>query len=455
MNGGRRRVRIPWIAASVSSLTLGSVIFVAAIPHPAGVPPLYAAGIAANPCAPDTVVVVPAGSRQHYYRSSNVLEATPVTACQQAAVSADRRWLSAGLVPGDTLQVRAMATRALLDLRLSTRPDGAVIAGWHHRWRYSWPRDASWVAAALAFTGHTGDALRILRFLQRTQLPLGTWGARYRPDGSAPVDDGRPGELDANGWVPWAVWCWSVAEGQEGASENWPSAERKLAGLWPMVTAAADAAVRSLSPDGLPAASMDYWETSVQVTISTAAALLTGLRAAAGIAGELGHTASAAYWAKAAARLADGIAAGFGRHGYHRLAYADSGDDAAVTFLGPPFAAAGPAVAGAVASTERSLRLPNGGMLPGSDWPGNGTTAWTAETAFFALYDAETGNEQQASRLLTWFATHTTRLGTLPEKVDARGRPVSAAPLAWTDASVLLALVAQAHRLPVVPVPAG
>jgi GH15 family glucan-1,4-alpha-glucosidase len=105
--------------------------------------------------------------------------------------------------------------------------------------------------------------------------------------------------------------------------------------------------------------------------------------------------------------------------------------------------------------TERSLRLPNGGMLPGSDWPGNRTTAWTAETAFFALSDAETGHWQQASQLLTWFATHTTRLGTLPEKVDARGQPVSAAPLAWTDAAVLLTLVAQAHRLPVVPIPAG
>jgi glucoamylase len=57
--------------------------------------------------------------------------------------------------------------------------------------------------------------------------------------------------------------------------------------------------------------------------------------------------------------------------------------------------------------------------------------------------------------MLTWLAAHVTRLGTLPEKVDARGRPVSAAPLAWTDAAVLLTLVAQAHHVPVVPVPAG
>jgi len=432
----------------VSSLTLGSVVLVAVIPHPAGVPPLYAAGIAESPCAPHDVIVVPAGSRPHYFASSSVLETTPATACQQAAVRADRQWLSVGIVPGDSPQLTSLATRALLDLRLSTRPDGAVIAGWHNRWEYSWPRDSSWAAVALAVTGHAGDSLRILRFLQQTQLPSGTWAARYRPDGSGPVDDGRPDELDANGWVPWAVWCWGVEESHESES-----AEPQLAELWPMVETAADATVRSLAPDGLPAASMDYWENSVQVTLGTAAALLTGLRAAADIASELGHETPAAQWARAASRLADGIAAGFGRHGYHRVAYADSGDDAAVTFLGPPFAAAGPPVMSAIMDTERSLRLPNGGILPGTDWPGNRTTAWTAETAFFALSDAETGRGQMATQMLTWLAAHTTRLGALPEKVDARGRPVSAAPLAWTDAAVLLTLAAQAHPLPVVPIP--
>ncbi|HYY17371.1 MAG TPA: glycoside hydrolase family 15, partial [Streptosporangiaceae bacterium] len=361
-------------------MTLGSVVLVAAIPHPAGVPPLYAAGIAENPCAPHDVIVVPAGSRQHYFASSSVLETGPATACQQAAVRADRQWLSSGIVPGGSPQLTSLATRALLDLRLSTRPDGAVIAGWHNRWEYSWPRDSSWVAVALAVTGHAGDSLPILRFLQQTQLNSGTWAARYWPDGSGPVDDGRPAELDANGWVPWAVWCWSVEESHESES-----AEPQLAELWPMVEAAADATVRSLSPDGLPAASMDYWENSVQVTLGTAAALLTGLRAAADIASELGHETPAAQWARAASRLAGGITASFGRHGYHRLPNADSGDDAAVTFLGPPFAPADPTVVSAITDTERSLRLPNGGILPGTDWPGNRTTAWTAETAFFAL----------------------------------------------------------------------
>ena len=63
-----------------------------------------------------------------------------------------------------------MATRALLDLRLLTRPDGAVLAGWHRGWAYAWPRDSSWVAAALAATGHSAQALGILEFLRRTAV---------------------------------------------------------------------------------------------------------------------------------------------------------------------------------------------------------------------------------------------------------------------------------------------
>jgi GH15 family glucan-1,4-alpha-glucosidase len=106
-------------------------------------------------------------------------------------------------------------------------------------------------------------------------------------------------------------------------------------------------------------------------------------------------------------------------------------------------------VARAVRRTEHSLRLPGGGVLPGSGWPGNRTLAWTPETAFFALYDAATWQRLAAAAILSWLAAHRTRLGELPEQVNSRGRPASVAPLAWTDAIVLLALADQGHPLPV------
>jgi len=101
-----------------------------------------------------------------------------------------------------------------------------------------------------------------------------------------------------------------------------------------------------------------------------------------------------------------------------------------------------------VAATARRLTLPNGGIIPGSAWGGAAGEAWTAETAFFALYDADSGDRAGAGRWLGWLIAHRTGYGSLPEQVNARGQPASVAPLAWTDAIVLLAMAAQRHRLP-------
>jgi GH15 family glucan-1,4-alpha-glucosidase len=221
-----------------------------------------------------------------------------------------------------------------------------------------------------------------------------------------------------------------------------------------MVDAAAAAAERSLTPGGLPEPATDYWEHGSQVTLGTAAPLLTGLRAAADIAAALGRTGDGQRWAAAASRLSTAMQASFGCYGDNRLPRDSDGPDASITWLGPPFGPASPALERAEQAAQRALTLPNGGLLPGTDWPGNLTTAWTAETAFFALSDAETGQHAAAATLLDWLAAHRTTLGELPEQVNADGRPGSVAPLAWTDAAVLLTLMAQSRPLPATPVPA-
>jgi GH15 family glucan-1,4-alpha-glucosidase len=65
------------------------------------------------------------------------------------------------------------------------------------------------------------------------------------------------------------------------------------------------------------------------------------------------------------------------------------------------------------------------------------------------LSDAASGHRAAAVRWLAWLAGHRTTAGEIPEQVGARGQPVSVAPLAWTDAIVLLTLSALAHPLPV------
>jgi glucoamylase len=452
------------LALSVAAVITAVALAASALPGPAGQPRLTVAGAAQVPCQPRSLAVparlngqfepdssVLVGSAGTYLAPGRLIPPTAIqSACAAVAERASRDWLRSGLVPGVTAVQRSMAARALLDLRLAVQPDGAVLAGWRPGWAYAWPRDSSWVAAALAQTGHPALAYQILLFLRRMQARDGTWAARYWPDGSGPVRDGRPYELDADGWVPWAVWSW--AQGQPFGPGS--VARRDLARLWPMVTRAADAAARSLTRDGLPEPAMDYWEDSVEVTLGTAAPLLAGLRAAADLASEVGGAAAAGdarRWTADASRLAAAITAAFGVDGYQRTPQAGSGVDAAITFLGPPFARPGAGLRQAATAAQRVLTVANGGLHPGATWPGTPEVAWTPETAFFALFDAATGQHRQATALLDWLAAHRTKLGSLPEQVNSAGQPACTAPLSLTDAVTLLALVAQAGHLPAVP----
>ena len=463
-----RRVPVRRIVAVGAALALAAATAAAttAATRQLPQPKLTVAGLAQEPCQPQQALPVPARLSGQFEPDSSILrvaggvyaapgQAAPAqSACVTATERADRNWLNTGLVPGATATQRSMATRALLDLSLAVRPDGAAQAGWlsGSEYEYAWPRDSSWVAVALTDAGHPAMAYRILEFLHRMQGRNGIWAARYAPDGSGPVRDGRPAELDADGWVPWAVWSWAVTQPLTSQSHH------ELTRLWPMVVRAADAAIRSLTSDGLPEPAMDYWEDSVQVTLGTAAPLLAGLRAAADLAADVGGAAATSdgqRWAAAAARLATAITGTFGRSGYQRTPSPKSGADAAITFLGPPFAAPAPAVLRAARSARQVLSLPNGGLKPGANWPGTPGVAWTAETAFFALFDAATGQHSQAATLLGWLAAHRTKLGSLPEQVNSAGQPASVAPLSWTDAVTLLALLAQSGHLQTIPVPAA
>ena len=363
-----------------------------------------------------------------------------------AKIERDRDWLQSGIIPGRTTSERQAAARALLDIRLLLQPNGALAAAWWHIWAYSWPRDGSVAAAALAHTGHEQEALSILEFFADAQREDGTWEARYQLDGQ-PVADGRHWQIDGNGWVPWAVWQWYEAAPPEHRQGT-------LRELWPMVKKAATYASGSLQDNGLPEVTPDYWENAVsQPTIANSAAILSGLRAAADLAAALGHRSEARDWSMAAQRLHAAIETEFGPHGYPRIPTSDAGSDSLVTIMMPPFVPETASAREAVLEAADALTLPNGGVLPGEDWRGNPFDAWTPETAMFALQAAATGRVEEADHWLGWLFAHRTRLGSLPEKVRADGQPLSVAPLAWTAGIVTLSLVGLEAGLPTLPDP--
>ncbi|MDX6241044.1 MAG: hypothetical protein QOG10_5868, partial [Kribbellaceae bacterium] len=191
-----------------------------------------------------------------------------------------------------------LVRHALADLDALTLPTGATLAGWNGPWRFVWPRDASFVAAARCSVGQYAEADGVLGFLNRVRPVSGRWAARYQADSGAVPQDGRAAQLDGSGWVLWATWF---------CAANRPDVGAALVGLrryWPMLRESGDQIVAELGPDGLPAPSPDYWERDEsQVTLGTIAPLLAGLRAGLAVAALLDRTTEVSHWRTALALL--------------------------------------------------------------------------------------------------------------------------------------------------------
>lgn len=447
-------------------------------------PPGATAGVPDSPALHAQTVAVTASGDRVPLDADGLRRLRPGTrALDDVAARRQLEWLAAGRVPGAGTRWEAMVREALLDLDVLVLDDGAALAGWTPHWRYVWPRDASFVAAALARSGHPDDAERVLAHLQRVQRarPPGTpaYPARFLPDGSGGVPDDRPAEADGAGWVLWAA-AELAASGPVDRSADETTDEtadqtadqtaeetrarlRRLAPL--LVTATTEALAEVEAGGGLPRPGLDYWEIpDRRVSLGLAAPLLAGLEAAPALLDAVGDAAppGLADRARRAAPALDArIRRDFGAAGYPRYAAPPSGRsrwsrparrDAAVTFLLPPFRTApgsGPddggidddALWAAWTAAQVELRRPAGGLAPGAGWRADGIS-WTPETALFALTAASSGRDEQAAAWLDWLQAHRTAAGALPEKVLADGEPASVAPLAWTAALVVLTAAA-------------
>ncbi|MBM6400617.1 hypothetical protein [Phycicoccus sonneratiae] len=389
--------------------------------------PLYSETVAFS--APGVRQLVPAGRAEALVPDTRVLQAGPY---RSRLVEDEQEWLE-GCAPW-ALRVRddGLLRSALLDLRALTADLPVAVAGWSPRWRYAWPRDVAFVAAALARLGRPEAAVAQLAFLAGVQRPDGWFEARYEiHTGRAP--DERVPQLDGSGWVLWAA-AQVVLHAPDRAAAL-------LAPLRPMLVRSARRLLASRDPGtGLPPPSSDYWElVEDRLTLGTAAAVLAGLYAAGDALFAVGEMALRDRTTAAAAQLAEQVREHFGPLGYPRL-LGGNVPDAAVTFLVAPIGApdASLEVLQAVDRAETALARPAGGLAPGAGWKDDGIS-WTPETALFAAAWAATGFRTKAEHLLGWLGRHRTDAGSFPEKVLHDGRPAAVAPLAWTAALVVIA----------------
>ncbi|MFC0624357.1 glycoside hydrolase family 15 protein [Kribbella deserti] len=359
-----------------------------------------------------------------------------------------------------------LVRQALTDLKALTPNGYGPLAGWDGPWRYVWPRDASFTAAAWCAVGQYDEASEVFAFLDKVRPQKtkaggaarelaagaqphsggrhggGRWEARYHGDASGPMLDGRHPQLDGSGWVLWSAWFCATLQGDRAA------ADAQVVRNWPMLRQSADQITMELGSNGLPSPSPDYWERNEsELTLGTVAPLLAGLRSASALAKRTNHLQDAERWSNAAGRLEHAIDRAFGgRRGYPRTKH--GGADAIVTVLGPPFAAARPPVVEAIERSHAVLTLPNGGVTPGQDWRADGV-AWTPQTALFGLSAAARGDRRTAESVLAWLDNHRTSSGSIPEKVNRLNAVAGEAPLGWTSALVVLTATALDRPLPI------
>lgn len=417
----------------------------------------FSAKIAQIPLYSDGIAVAANGDRTLLPAQSAHDGATPSVAAGTNGTNSSKKtrqltpqesaWLAEGTIPGRGTDYEDMATRALLDLHALTLPvttpiarqkkatSGiaplAAIAAWTPHWHYVWPRDASFAAVAFARTGHVDEALGTLVFLSTVQHDDGTFEARYLPDASGRTPDARAAQSDGAGWVLWAT---------EQVLSALPASRRAAAwtALQPMATKARTAVLR-LTNNGttLPPASPDYWEVPEDdVTLGTAAPLLAGLEAAGQLFGGASSTAAVNY--------RHVVQTTFGTRGFPRRlslsGWSGAQDSASAFVLRPYVSTPLDGAEEAWRDSQPAMLRPAGGLAPGGSWRKDGIS-WTPTTSLYALAAASNGDRPQAEAWLTWLDAHRTASGSLPEKVLANGAPASVAPLSWTAANVLLALV--------------
>lgn len=324
-----------------------------------------------------------------------------------------------------------LLTSAALDLHVLSVGLAAPVASWAPNWRYVWPRDSAHVAVALARFGLVGRASGIVRELARlcgAGEDAGWFEARYRP-WSHRAPDARERQLDGSGWFLWALDEVAALDPTLLDDADVLDAASRTARLLVEITRGGAA---------LPPASPDYWERpETSPTIATCALVAAGLERAVGVVAEAALADAAA---SAANALRDRIAEAFAATGYGRYP-GRVGADAGMLFLLPPYArSVDDDVARHVEAARTATARPAGGVAPGALWRRDGVS-WTPQTAMFAQTRAALGDAEGAAALLRWLRAHRTAAGSLPEKVLADGAPASVAPLAWTAALVVGAVL--------------
>jgi glucoamylase len=381
--------------------------------------------------------------------------------------------------------------QSLLILRSQIDRDGAVLAANdsdivrfnRDTYSYAWPRDGALACVALVRAGHFVPAERFFAFCARVISPAGFVRHKYNPDGTLAsswhpyLRDGKPVlpiQEDETALVIWALGVYF---------ERSRRVESVAPFYRPLVTRPADFLLGYVDAAGLPLPSYDLWEERWGVHLFTVAAVVAGLRAAAGLARAFGETERAERYGAGADRMLQAMRAVLWSPKDGRFArMATSGASAWQLDMTTDASLLGLAELGVIAPDDPQMAA-TAKQIEARLWvqtdvgglaryendtyqqvekrdtrrvPGN---PWFVATLWLARYHLtrarEVGELTRGLELVEWAARHALPSGTMAEQLHpTTGEPLSVSPLTWSQAAYVTAVeeyLARSHHLTACP----
>ncbi|GAA3402562.1 glycoside hydrolase family 15 protein [Paenibacillus hodogayensis] len=379
--------------------------------------------------------------------------------------------------------VVAMFKQSLLIVRTQTDARGAIIAANdtdimnynRDHYSYMWPRDGALIAYAMSMAGYHETVVPFYLFCAEAISPEGYLHHKYNPDGTVGsswhpfIADGEPQlpiQEDETALVLFSLWHMYQQSGNIELCQSLYGSLIRRAGKF----------MRDyIDPQlQLPKPSYDLWEERYGIYTFTASAVYGGLRAAADFCELFGDRDRSERYKD----VADSVKAGILQHLWDE----ESGmfarglvrqDGSWVKDMTPESSIYGifefgvlPADDPRVASTMRGLRerltvrTDVGGIaryrndyyfqrsldterIPGNPWII--CTLWMAE---WEIECARSMDDLAAPRkTLEWVTRHALETGLLSEQLDPfDGSPLSVAPLTWSHATFVLAVVKYVNK---------
>lgn len=386
-----------------------------------------------------------------------------------------RGWLKPGIDFAKHLpeQHQDLFVDSLMIIKSQIDKRGAIIASTdttmlnysRDAYAYSWPRDGANTIWPLIRLGYYDEAYRFFEFYQRGLHPNGYLMHKYRADGALGsswhpyVHANRvvspPIQEDETALVVFVfVQFYNLSKDSSLIKDFYHSM------IKPMANWMAEFVDEH---SGLPKPSYDLWEQTFSTSTYTTAVTYGALLAASELAATVGEETNAVKWRSAA----DDIQVAAHKHLFNKqrqifyrgitvqngeIIYDDVLDISSTygAFMFGLFATDSPEIKASIETIRTTFNTtPEHPGLPRSEnddyrrtKQGIAGNWWYITTLWQAQYDIETGNNDDALKILDWIKSKTIPPGMMGEQIDpVDGQLISPAPLTWSHAEYISTLI--------------